>query len=83
MKTMIWMKSAQFEGWTCSDCAWIFNPSGPPVGNSLEDMKQDFERQRDGEFASHVCARHSRTKDEKPGTVSPKDKLKTPRRTED
>jgi hypothetical protein len=65
MKTMIWVKSAQFEGWACCECAWIFNPSGPPVGNSLEAMKQDFERQRDREFGSHVCAQNPRDKVEK------------------
>ncbi len=82
MKTIIWLKSTQFEGWACSDCAWIFNPSGPPVGNSLEDMKQDFERQRDKEFASHFCARHPRTRGEKPGAGSYKDKPNIPRRSE-
>jgi hypothetical protein len=65
MRAMTWVRSARFEGWACSDCAWTFNPSGPPIGASLEEMKQNFERQRDKDFASHVCAKHPRTKSEK------------------
>ncbi len=81
MKTMIWVKSALFEGWACSECAWIFNPSGPPVGDSLDEMKQDFERQRDKDFASHVCAQRPRTTGERPGGGSPRDKLRISRRS--
>jgi rubredoxin len=62
MKKLIWVKSARSESWACSECAWAFNPSGPPRGASLDAMKENFERQRDTEFASHVCAKHPRTK---------------------
>jgi hypothetical protein len=58
MRQMIWIKIARMETWACSECAWVFNPSGPPRGSSLEEMKQNYERQRDMEFASHVCAKH-------------------------
>ena len=60
MRKMIWVKSAQMEGWACSECAWAFNPSGPPQGTTINEMKLLFERQRDREFESHVCARHAR-----------------------
>jgi hypothetical protein len=39
----------------------MFNPKGPLVGESIEDMKMNFEQQRDKEFKSHVCAEHPRT----------------------
>jgi len=58
---MTWVKSANSELWACSQCAWAFKPSGPPLGNSLDEMMQNFERQRDQEFASHVCTEHPRT----------------------
>jgi hypothetical protein len=43
-----------FEGWGCSDCAWVFNPSGPPVGRSLDEMKRNYEMKLSEEFASHT-----------------------------
>lgn len=65
MRAMIWVASEKFEGWACSECAWTFNASGPPFGDSLDEMKQNFERRRDKGFASHVCARHPRAPAEK------------------
>ena len=62
MRQMIWVKSVDIETWACSECAWAFNPSGSPRGNSLKEMKQNFEHQRDKEFVSHVCAEHPRAK---------------------
>jgi hypothetical protein len=55
-RRMVWTKTPQMEAWTCVACAWAFRPSGPPVGNSLEEMKLNYELKRDREFASHVCA---------------------------
>jgi hypothetical protein len=83
MKTMIWVSTAQFEGWACSECAWTFNPSGPPVGATLDQMKQNFERRRDKEFASHVCAQHPKSKGEKPGASSVTEKPRTSRGFDD
>src|SRR6266849_8744813 len=62
MRKMTWVKSALSESWACSQCAWVFKPSGPPRGTTLDEMMQNFERQRDREFASHLCAEHPRTK---------------------
>jgi rubredoxin len=53
-----WVERHNFQGWACSGCAWVFNPSEPPEGDSLDDMKREFEEQRAREFASHVCAEH-------------------------
>jgi len=61
-REMVWTESQSFQGWACSGCAWVFNPLGPPTGESLEEMKQNFELQRDKEFKSHVCNDHPRAK---------------------
>jgi hypothetical protein len=51
------------RAWGCSDCAWEFEPEkGPPKGDSLEEMKANYLRQRDREFAIHKCAEHPRTR---------------------
>ena len=43
-----------------TECTWAFNPLGPIVGQSIDEMKMHYELQRDQEFASHVCAEHPR-----------------------
>jgi rubredoxin len=79
MRKMIWVKDSRHEGWGCSECAWVFNPSGPPLGGSMEDMKRNFESQRAKEFTAHVCAQHPRAKGGVPESGSAKDKPKFPR----
>ena len=59
-REMVWVENERFRGWACSECAWEFNPSGVPAGNSIDEMKQNYERERDREFASHRCAEHPR-----------------------
>ena len=61
-RKMVWIKTRQMEAWTCFACAWAFRPSGPPLGNSLDEMMQMYELQRDKEYASHVCAEHPRAR---------------------
>jgi hypothetical protein len=66
-RELVWIKEKRFLGWGCSECAWVFNPSGAPTGQSLDEMKQNYEQRRDRDFATHVCAEHARasgTKDE-------------------
>jgi hypothetical protein len=58
MRKMIWIKNARTEAWGCSQCAWTYRPTGPPIGSGMDEMKQNFESQRDKEFATHVCAEH-------------------------
>jgi hypothetical protein len=65
LRQLIWIEKPSFQGCACSDCAWVFKPSGPPVGNSLEEMMAIYKRLRDEEFAIHVCAEHPRAKKEK------------------
>jgi hypothetical protein len=61
-RKLVWVKAQSFEGWACSECVWAFKPSGPVIGHSIEEMKMHYERQRDRDFASHVCAEHPRPK---------------------
>ncbi|GAC1622440.1 MAG: hypothetical protein NVS9B13_15240 [Candidatus Acidiferrum sp.] len=55
-----WMKTEKFEGFGCSECSWVFNPSDALAGKSLEDMKKNFEDDRDKHFAAHVCEKRIR-----------------------
>jgi len=59
-RELVWMDQPRFRGWGCSECAWAFNPSGPPTGDNFNAMKRNFESQRDNEFASHLCVEHPR-----------------------
>jgi hypothetical protein len=60
-RELIWIQEPQFVGWGCSKCSWVFKPSGPPVGNSLSEMKENYLRLRDEASATHVCAGRPRT----------------------
>jgi hypothetical protein len=59
-RKLVWIESQNFQGWACSECAWLFRPSGPLIGESIEEMKTHYESQRDKEFTSHVCAEFPR-----------------------
>jgi hypothetical protein len=38
----------------------VFKPSGALVGESLDEMKEKYEAQRDKEFEAHICDKHRR-----------------------
>jgi hypothetical protein len=59
-RKLIWIEHQNLEGFGCSECHWVFNPCGALVGESLDEMKQKYEAQRDKEFAAHVCVKHPR-----------------------
>ncbi len=59
-RKLVWTESPNFQGWACSECAWVFNASWPLVGETIEEMKTKFGEERDKEFASHVCAKYPR-----------------------
>lgn len=65
-RELVWMTQPRFLGWGCSQCAWVFNPSGPPTGETFDAMVQNYERRRDDEFASHICTQHPRQPKETP-----------------
>jgi hypothetical protein len=54
----VWIEKEGIRAWACSACAWEYNPSGLPPGRTIAEMKQNYERQRDSEFRSHLCAEH-------------------------
>jgi rubredoxin len=59
-RKLVRVEGQSFQGWGCSECSWVFNPSGPPVGQSLDEMTRNFRAQLSNEFASHDCAQHTR-----------------------
>jgi hypothetical protein len=61
-RDIVWVQRGTFLGWACSQCAWEFKPSGFPEGDTIDEMKDAFERKRDTEFESHVCAKHPKSK---------------------
>jgi rubredoxin len=65
-RTLVWIEVRHFHGWRCSECAWVFNASGPPEGHSLKEMMENYERLRDKTFAAHVCAEHPKATKTKP-----------------
>jgi hypothetical protein len=62
-REMVWVENEGFCAWVCPECAWKFKPSGVPTGNTIDQIKQQYERQRDNEFGSHLCREHPRPKD--------------------
>ncbi len=59
-RKLIWVQGPNFQGWACSKCAWVFNPSWPLASKTIDEMKREFELDRDKEFAAHSCAEHPR-----------------------
>ena len=61
-RKLVWIEQQHLWGWGCSECEWVFNLSGSPVGKSLDEMIQNYEQGRDKDFATHVCSEHPRAK---------------------
>jgi len=64
-RKLVWIERQNFQGYGCSECAWVFKPSGTPTGKSLDEMKQEYEERRDKDFAAHVCSENAKTKNTK------------------
>ena len=60
-RKLVWIEQQRFQGFVCSECGWRFNPAGRPPGVSLDEVMNNFELQRDKEFASHVCADNTKS----------------------
>jgi len=60
-RNVVWVEEERFRGFACSECSWRFDSSAAPTGKSFDEMMRNFELQRDKEFASHVCAGHTKT----------------------
>ena len=61
-RKLVWVERQNFYGWACSECAWVFNTAGLPIGESIDEMKSHYEQRRDKEFKSHICADHFTTR---------------------
>jgi hypothetical protein len=57
-RRLVEVENQNFKGWVCNECAWVFRPSGPLGGESIDEMKAHYIQQRDKEFASHVCEKY-------------------------
>jgi hypothetical protein len=57
-RKLVWIETQSFQGFGCSECSWVFKPSGVPARGSLDEMKQNYETQRDKEFVAHLCVKH-------------------------
>jgi hypothetical protein len=57
MRGLIHISKAQFVGWGCSECDWIFKPAESifDVQGEVDAWKAEFERQRDRDFKAHIC----------------------------
>jgi hypothetical protein len=61
-RKLVWGERQNFKGWGCSECAWVFNPTGPPIGKSVDEMKRNFQVQLSEEFMFHNCAQRPQVK---------------------
>jgi hypothetical protein len=59
-RKLVWIENHNFQGFSCSECNWVSKTFTPLVAESMDEMKQKYEAQRDNEFAAHVCAKHPR-----------------------
>src|SRR5467141_86443 len=62
---LVWNEKQNFQGFGCSECNWMFQPSSALLDESLDRMKEKYEAQRDKEFAAHVCVK-------RPGAARPR-----------
>jgi hypothetical protein len=55
-RKLVRVEGLSFTGPGCSECAWVFNPTRPPIGKSLDEMIRNYQLQLSEEYAFHVCA---------------------------
>jgi hypothetical protein len=48
-RRLVWTERQNFQGYGCSECHWVFEPSSAVFGfgRSLDDVKQAYEAERD------------------------------------
>lgn len=63
-RKLVWVERANFQGWACTDCAWVFQSSWPLLGKTIDEIKTKFKKERDEAFSSHICAQHPRATEE-------------------
>lgn len=55
-KTMVWITSRGFRGWSCSECGWNY---AVPTLLSEAEAKSAFDRLALSKFRGHDCAEHA------------------------
>jgi hypothetical protein len=56
-RRLVWIESQKSASFGCSECQWLFKPTGTLIGKTLYEMKKDYEAERDNQFAAHACAK--------------------------
>jgi hypothetical protein len=64
-RKLVWREERSVWLLGCSECDWVFNPSGFPTGSTIEEMMHNYEQQSDKDFAAHVCSEYPRGKNMK------------------
>jgi hypothetical protein len=57
-RKLVWVERKDLQAFGCSECGWIFKPSGPLVGSSIGEMARNFADERDNAFELHTCCEH-------------------------
>jgi len=66
-RKLVRIENKNFQGFGCSECGWVFKPSGALVDETLDEMKQRYEAQRDKQFAAHLCVKRASSAGPKTG----------------
>jgi hypothetical protein len=62
LRKLVWVEGQGAAGWGCSECPWMFTPSDPITGESIDETVRKLQTQLYDDFASHACAEHPRVK---------------------
>jgi hypothetical protein len=46
-RELVWIQNQDFQGFGCSECKWVFKTSVALVGESLDEMKEQNEAQKE------------------------------------
>lgn len=63
MRHIVQSEEWGFPVWGCSDCSWLFNASGPPIGQDIPEMEQNYYTERDKQFREHLCSDYGKPGD--------------------
>src|ERR1700737_3602555 len=57
-RKLVWIATPRFEGFGCSECNWMFQSSTQIAGESLDELKQAYESERNEEFSPQNWPTH-------------------------
>jgi hypothetical protein len=70
-RKLVWVEEHGVAGWGCSECAWVFNLPDQLTGESVDEMRRNFQMQLSEEFASHTCAQRTAARNVGPSRAEP------------